>query len=31
MEQSEVWEAGRMYLAMPATTETMVNKFAKAV
>jgi putative transposase len=31
MEQSEVWEAGRMYLRMPATTERMVSKFAKAV
>ena len=31
MEQSEAWEAGRMYLTMPATTENMANKFAKAV
>ena len=31
MEQSEAWEAGRMYLTMLATTESMVNKFAKAV
>jgi transposase-like protein len=31
MEQSEAWEAGRMYLTMQVTTENMTNKFAKAV
>ena len=31
MEQSEAWEAGRMYLTMAATTEDVANKFAKAV
>ena len=31
MEQSEAWEAGRMYLTMSVTTESMANKFAKAV
>ena len=31
MEQSEAWEAGRMYLTMSSTTESMAKKFAKAV
>jgi transposase-like protein len=31
MEQSEAWEAGRIYLTMPVTTESMASKLAKAV
>jgi hypothetical protein len=31
MEQSEIWESGKIYLTMPAVDENMANEFAKAV
>jgi putative transposase len=31
MEQSEVWESGRMYLTMPTSDENAAHEFAKAV
>jgi putative transposase len=31
MEQSEVWESGRMYLTMPTSDENATHEFAKAV
>ena len=31
MEQSEIWESGKIYLTMPAVDENMADEFAKAV
>ena len=31
MEQSEIWETGKIYITMPAIDEGMANEFAKAV